>query len=280
MKAEQTAGPSPGRLRVFPNNRPVLELWLTEQRLYQIGRQADCDLCIDDPSISRQHLLIDTRQEPWLAEDPGSKNGTRLDGRLLGRESLGPACWFSLAGIPARFERLDGHQLAHSEQRKQQLEQTASLLLDRLQADHDLGHRLDQLLQGFLALSGCSRGALLLRLDETDWRTVRLRGWDRFQGSASVVKRTLEQAQVTAIHDLAAAPPSSSQESMIAKALQSVVCLPLRVEGEVRGVLYGDSERPGKVFTELDVELMQAMADQAMLLIGVESLRKAIRAMA
>lgn len=54
-----------------------------------IGRSSSCDLQLDDPDISRRHLLIAPMAGfPW-AIDQGSSNGTTLDGMPLARKRLG-----------------------------------------------------------------------------------------------------------------------------------------------------------------------------------------------
>lgn len=50
----------------------------------KLGRDASCDLVIDDATLSRVHLVF--RHEAggrWTVRDAGSRNGSRLDGRPL-----------------------------------------------------------------------------------------------------------------------------------------------------------------------------------------------------
>lgn len=50
---------------------------------YTVGRSAQCDISINDASLSRQHARLMRQGEGWRIEDLGSHNGTRLNGRLL-----------------------------------------------------------------------------------------------------------------------------------------------------------------------------------------------------
>jgi CRP-like cAMP-binding protein/pSer/pThr/pTyr-binding forkhead associated (FHA) protein/Fe-S-cluster-containing dehydrogenase component len=43
-----------------------------------VGRDESCDLRLDDPIASRRHVLIRREGQEWLAEDQGSRNGTRI----------------------------------------------------------------------------------------------------------------------------------------------------------------------------------------------------------
>ena len=47
----------------------------------RLGRDADCDLVVDDATLSRIHLVL--RRDAsggWTAQDSGSRNGTKVDG--------------------------------------------------------------------------------------------------------------------------------------------------------------------------------------------------------
>ena len=48
-----------------------------------IGRSAMSDVAIEDDWISAQHLRLHRQNGAWLAEDLGSTNGTRVNGRPL-----------------------------------------------------------------------------------------------------------------------------------------------------------------------------------------------------
>jgi hypothetical protein len=58
---------------------------------FVVGRAANSDVCIDDPSVSKLHARI--RKDPSGAltlSDGGSANGTRARGRLLGSSETVP----------------------------------------------------------------------------------------------------------------------------------------------------------------------------------------------
>jgi hypothetical protein len=48
-----------------------------------IGRSRDCDIVLDDSSISRRHAEIRPAGDGWTVADLGSTNGVRLNGRAL-----------------------------------------------------------------------------------------------------------------------------------------------------------------------------------------------------
>ncbi len=48
-----------------------------------IGRSQDCELTISDRFLSRRHARIIQRDEKWMIEDLGSRNGTLINGRQI-----------------------------------------------------------------------------------------------------------------------------------------------------------------------------------------------------
>lgn len=69
-----------------------------------VGRGSSCDLSLEDPDISRRHLLIVPMAGfPW-AIDQGSSNGTTLDGAPLSRRRLGGRHELMLGSLPLEWE--------------------------------------------------------------------------------------------------------------------------------------------------------------------------------
>lgn len=54
-----------------------------------IGRALDCDLWLDDPSLSRKHCRLERDGTGWAVVDLGSRNGTFINARRVsGRQKL------------------------------------------------------------------------------------------------------------------------------------------------------------------------------------------------
>jgi pSer/pThr/pTyr-binding forkhead associated (FHA) protein len=49
----------------------------------KIGRGSQCDLILNDPSVSGRHATISYTDEQWWIEDEGSRNGTYLNNNKL-----------------------------------------------------------------------------------------------------------------------------------------------------------------------------------------------------
>lgn len=69
-----------------------------------IGRSSGCDLVLDDPDLSRRHLLVVFMAgHPW-AIDQGSSNGTLLDGLPMQRKRLGDRHTIRIGSSELRWE--------------------------------------------------------------------------------------------------------------------------------------------------------------------------------
>ncbi len=58
------------------------------------GREAGCDIVLDDATLSRRHLSIDLRGNLAVVEDLSSKNGLWMDGERVDRLEVRPEQWF------------------------------------------------------------------------------------------------------------------------------------------------------------------------------------------
>jgi GAF domain-containing protein len=68
-----------------------------------------------------------------------------------------------------------------------------------------------------------------------------------------------------------------SRRSVIEMGIQTLACVPLRAEGSVIGLIYVDGQKRGGVFTDLDIEILEALAEHAAVVAGSLSLDRRIR---
>ena len=63
------------------------EHFLLEKEQTTVGRSPDCDVFLDDVTVSRRHALVVRRDGRFFIEDKGSLNGTFLNRRRIERRA-------------------------------------------------------------------------------------------------------------------------------------------------------------------------------------------------
>ena len=55
-----------------------------------VGRHPECDVRIDSPQVSRRHCCVAMAYDRVMIRDLGSRNGVRVNGRIIEEASLQP----------------------------------------------------------------------------------------------------------------------------------------------------------------------------------------------
>ncbi|MFW5927131.1 MAG: GAF domain-containing protein [Wenzhouxiangella sp.] len=263
-----------GRLQVFVSQGPIPELMLEPGQRYRVGRAREAHCHIDDESVSRHHLEIDTTGWPWHIRDLGSKNGSRLSGKPLGSADLAASCWMSIAGIPARIEITDSRTASRWRRDADTRRLTARQLGRGLRADLSRPELLERIVRSFMQLAECDAGALFLSDEHGRSEMVHDCGQSLSGAGRSVVEDVLRTSRPVVVSDLAVHRALASRESIVSGGIRALVCLPLIVEDQVRGALFASSRAPGKTFTRLDHELLEGLARQAAFVVALDRMRE------
>ena len=80
---------------------------------FVVGRHTDCDLCIPDGKLSREHLEVERIGYNFIGSDLGSSNGTTLNGaNLFGRVALSNGDRLNLGGSIEMIAEFATEQIA------------------------------------------------------------------------------------------------------------------------------------------------------------------------
>lgn len=77
------------QLRVHAGGPAGATVPVTGSRL-TLGRQSDCDLVLEDTTVSRHHAAVVRREDGWWAIDLGSTNGTCVNGTRAAEQPVRP----------------------------------------------------------------------------------------------------------------------------------------------------------------------------------------------
>lgn len=274
------------RLTIHFSELPTRECVLESGGSYVLGRSPDCDLRLEDSRVSRRHARLADSVDGWKLTHLGSKNGLGVDGVPCEEAVLADGAWIDFGGLPARFEHLSDAARQRLADRDLGRWRTSLRLQARLDPAEGLEVLLRRLLDSVLELSGAERGLVLLRRHDgeldlaaaTGLEVKDLRG-PAFSASVGAVERTLERARPVTLADTREDSRLGRRASVLQGGIRALVCLPLTALGEVLGVVYADSREPGSGFTELDVEILSALAGHAALAIALVRVEDEVRAL-
>jgi hypothetical protein len=275
----------PARLSVFAPEGPALTRTLDDGGSLLLGRAEDCDVVVPHPSVSRHHARIESDNTAWRIRDLDSKNGLRVDGSTVTESVLGDDRWFALGDVTCHWQRIGADELARRRQADTVKRALSQRLGAALRSDHGLHGLTTATLQAFLTLAECPRGFLLLRGEDGELEVRSALGLEMamllapgFAGSAGAVATAMAEARPVLLSDVRLAPWLAMRPSVISGGIEALACLPLHDSGgTLLGAIYADSKEPGKHFSELDLQLLDAFARQAALLLEAAVLESEIR---
>ena len=74
--------------RLFPLKSPGAPIILLQRPVLLVGRHPECDVRIDLPKVSRRHCCLALAYERVVIRDLGSRNGLRVNGRIVEEAQL------------------------------------------------------------------------------------------------------------------------------------------------------------------------------------------------
>lgn len=80
---------------------PVISL---QRPVVLVGRHPECDVRIDVPEVSRRHCCLALASERVMIRDLGSRNGVRVNGRVVDESILRPGDEVAIAQFLYRLE--------------------------------------------------------------------------------------------------------------------------------------------------------------------------------
>jgi PAS domain S-box-containing protein len=153
------------------------------------------------------------------------------------------------------------------QQQLQAIQQVGQAIVSSL----DLTKVLNMVMDTIVELTGAERGFLMLLDQESGKLIFRVaRNMDRetihrssFKISRSLVNRVATEGEPIVTTNAQADPRFSAQESVVSYSLRSILCVPLKVHGELVGVIYADNRIVTGLFDDKDRDLLVSFANQA-----------------
>ena len=252
-----------------------------------IGRSPENNLAIRDARSSRNHCKLERGDEGWRVVDVGSQNGTFLNGRRVRNAALRLGDVVQIGATKISIERkVPDEDLAQS-LTQTEVRVTGDLQLDEeeglapetllrlqqvaaaLNSELNIENLLNLVIDNAIELTGAERGFLILvGKKEMEFRVARNFerkevGAPEFAVSWSIATQVSSSGQPLLCVNAAEDERFSSEESVLALGLRSVMCVPFKVRSRVLGVVYVDNRLHKGVFSRADFRILGILADNA-----------------
>jgi pSer/pThr/pTyr-binding forkhead associated (FHA) protein len=272
------------KLTLYPPQRASRFFVFAEGESRLAGRESESDLVLDDPRVSGRHARFEWNEGGWRLIDLGSKNGTFVNGFPVTAVSLVHEDWISFGGLLSHFELVSEVQLRALEfERRERMQTTAELGRGLRDAD-DPESLLRRLLESVLQVAGAERGFVLLLGADGELRAQIGAGFrhrdslgERFSGSLGAIETSLRTGRSVVAADARSDAFLGKRPSVVDRGIAALACVPLRADDHTLGVIYVDGRKRGGAFTDLDQEMLEALADQAALVVASTRVERRIR---
>ena len=271
---------------------------------FTVGRRTDRDLVLTDPRVSREHAVFMRENDGIYLEDPGSRQGTFVNGERTTRRKLlrNDRLEFGVQGGSFVLFNPDRSVSSVAQQVISQFSSWkpssgAGSDIDMLNVFLEAARKLNStgvlddvlhtLLEYSLRLTQAERGFVFLRDEDGELQMAAGRDkagqliTDDSTISRSVLRDAAKSASEFLVTDTSESDKLSGRESIVAQNLKSVICIPLRktniqektveeskTEGaELQGILYLDSHFLSGKLSSVSQDILRTIANGAATLV-------------
>jgi signal transduction histidine kinase/pSer/pThr/pTyr-binding forkhead associated (FHA) protein len=277
-----------------------------------VGSSHDNDICLSETGVSRHHVKLLKKQDKIFILDVSSFQGVFIDGQKiepgLEMEIKKESCFAVGNSVLSLQKEATGenHAQAYStETQKTPFDTSASLLEKHESRDyaptvglllrisnifaksHNIHEVWDEVIDQIMKLlNRINRGAILLldkdtgQLEEVVSKTrmsAKAGRLPKINYSRTIVDRVMEKGEPVMLPNTNLADKADISEGMQAMNIMSVMCVPLKYEGETRGIIYVDSIGLPYGFRKEDLQLLGGLADTAAVAIQNAQLYDALK---
>ena len=266
--------------------------------LLVIGRSGDCGLVLGDAAASRRHLEIRPTPKGFECRDLGSRNGTKVNNRditeailehgdliRIGQSTIrfivadeaGRTAPDRTVFMPTVLDAKGKEQVESSDSRSKQLLETAYTLMNAIATNFDPCD-LAQCILGITSKAIQGRRAAIFYADDLGelspcpacgavhsvWDGIpESISVDRIQISETIARRVLTKGENVLYRSARSDSTVDTTVSMLALNLTSILCVPIRTQNRILGILYIDTDVTNRVYTHDDLLLAAAAGNSA-----------------
>ncbi len=241
-----------------------------------IGRSRECDLFLPDRLISRIHCRVERQGGVFALVDAGAQNPAKMHGRPVMRAEMKVGDAFVVGAYEITLSVPQTENASVDETRpggdggRGAQDLVAFLQIARaLNEEKDLARLLTQIIDAGIQICGAERGFLLLGGGkEHSVEVARNFAQEEvlspeFKISRTIASRVMESGVPELTTNAQEDDRFRDLQSVADLRLRSVLCIPIRIENEVAGVIYVDNRLQQQVFQEREKTLLMSLSDHA-----------------
>jgi pSer/pThr/pTyr-binding forkhead associated (FHA) protein len=270
---------------LHPRLQPSRRLLVPDQISVVVGRDPRVDVVLDEPRVSKRHALLERDDDRWCVTDLGSKNGTTVNGEPAARVRLRDGDWISFGGFVAQFAALSDRAVSRLDAEREWRRQTSAECAREVVAAGTRDELLRRFLAAALELTGTERGFVVTRTTEGRLQIEAAAPFGSgrepaaFEGSVGVVEQVLRTGNPVVLSNVREHGTLGARPSVVERRLSAIACVALRDARSGSRAIYLDGSKPGPGFTDLDLEILDGLADQVSLALASFELHSRIEAM-
>jgi signal transduction histidine kinase/pSer/pThr/pTyr-binding forkhead associated (FHA) protein len=281
-------------------------------RITTLGRTPGNDICLSEIGVSRHHAKLLKKDTKIFIVDVSSFQGVFIDGQKIepGVEvEIGKGNCFVVGNSVLSLQKEAPEETlarAYPSDTQEKVFDTSESLLKKHESrdytrtvglllrvsnifakSHNIREVLHEVIDQILnLLNRINRGAILLldketgKLEEVVSKT-RMSAKDghlpKINYSRTVVNRVIREGEPVIMSNTRLADKAEISESIQVMNVMSVMCVPLKYEGETRGIIYVDSIGLPYGFRKEDLQLLSGLADTAAVAIKNAELYDALK---
>lgn len=241
-----------------------------------IGRSRECDLFLPDRLISRIHCRVERQDGVFALVDAGAQNPAKMHGRPVLRSEIKVGDSFAVGSYEVTLSvpvienaSVDETHVGGDNGRGAQ-DLVAFLQIARaLNEEQDLARLLTQIVDAGIQICGAERGFLLLpQGEEHSVEVARNFAQEEVLSPEFKISRTIaSRVMATGVAELTTNAQEDDRfrdlQSVTDLRLRSVLCIPIRIQNEIGGVIYVDNRLQQQVFQEREKMLLMSLSDHA-----------------
>ncbi len=277
-----------------------------------VGRSHDNDICLSEMGVSRNHAKLLNKDGKIFIVDVSSFQGVFIDGQKiepgveveirkgnsfvvgnsvlsLQKEASGE---YLAQAYPTETEKtpFDTSESLLKKHESRDYTRTVGLLLrvsNIFAKSHNIREVLHEVIDQIMKLlNRINRGAILLldkdtgQLEEVVSKTrMSAKGGllPKINYSRTIVNRVIEEGEPVMMSNTSLADEADISKSIQVMNVMSVMCVPVKYEGETRGIIYVDSIGLPYGFRKEDLQLLGGLADTAAVAIQNAQLYDALK---